>query len=55
MNYLKSNDKDLRGSFPFFCEQNVVKELSFYLKEAENILVKTVEQYKNVYGKSMVD
>lgn len=43
MSYLKSNDENLRGSFPFFVKNNVVKPLHDYLSQAEESLVHTVD------------
>lgn len=55
MQYLKSTDPGLRGEFPFFMEKGCVRPLQDYFEEAKTCLVKTVEQYKNIYGKSVVD
>lgn len=55
MQYLSSRDKALRGTFPFYVEENCVEPMQHYMDSANKALVETVEQYKTIYGKSVVD
>lgn len=53
--YQNSSDPTLRGSFPFFVGEGASKPLKSYVEQAKEILAKTVEEYKMIYGKSTVD
>ena len=55
MQYLSSKDKELRGTFPFYVEENCVRPMQDYIESAKKDLVETVQQYKTIYGKSFVD
>ena len=55
MSYLSSKDPSLRGTFPFFMGETKALKLDEYKDLAKNLLLDTVRQYKNLYGKSMLD
>ena len=40
---------------PFQIKENSVKPLSTYIEDAKHTLVKVIDQYRNIYGKSVVD
>ena len=42
MTYLSSKDENLRGSFPFFMKDNIVKPLSHYIDEAKITLMSVI-------------
>ena len=55
MSYLQSDDSNLRGQFPFFVKKNIEKSFNDCMESARKSLILTVENYKHIYGKSMVD
>lgn len=55
MNYTSSQDESLRGKYPFFNKRNCSNDLEDYLAAAKENLVRCLEQYKIIYGKSMID
>lgn len=54
MTYTNSTNTD-KSKLMFYKDRSAIKPLEDYLEIARETLVKVVENYKNLYGKSSMD